>query len=200
MCGFGIVHPLPGIAPGFELNTAITLPVGVESYGAYALGAWLSGPDERARNFAKWSAVCSLAVGMLGQVAFHLLSAAHATHAPWPVVVLVACLPVAVLGLGAALAHLLRAGADPAEVAEGEAMQAAERESRLSEGVGMSDVSDPSEGLSAPLPQCSSKWLGHPDVQAILLERPGISGAALGEKLGVSKRTGQRILAAIATN
>ena len=42
LCGFGIVHPLPGIADGFRLNTAITLPVGVEAYGAYALGAWLT--------------------------------------------------------------------------------------------------------------------------------------------------------------
>src|SRR5258708_5881399 len=44
MCGFGVVHPLPGILPGFQLDTAITLPVGVEAYGAYALGAWLA-PD-----------------------------------------------------------------------------------------------------------------------------------------------------------
>ena len=42
MCGFGIIHPLPGICAGFQLNTAITLPVGVEAYGAYALGAWLA--------------------------------------------------------------------------------------------------------------------------------------------------------------
>ena len=34
MCGVGLVHPLPGIAAGFQLNTAITLPVGVEAYGA----------------------------------------------------------------------------------------------------------------------------------------------------------------------
>jgi hypothetical protein len=40
MCGFGLVQPLPGITD-WHLNTAITLPVGVESYGAYALGAWL---------------------------------------------------------------------------------------------------------------------------------------------------------------
>ncbi len=45
---------------------------------------------------------------MLGQVVYHLLSAAHATRAPWPVVVLVSCLPVVTLGFGAALTHLLR--------------------------------------------------------------------------------------------
>jgi hypothetical protein len=45
---------------------------------------------------------------MLGQAAYHVLAAAHATRAPWPVVVLVSCLPVATLGVGAALGHLLR--------------------------------------------------------------------------------------------
>ena len=38
LCGFGPIHPLPGIADGCTINTAITLPVGVEAYGAYALG------------------------------------------------------------------------------------------------------------------------------------------------------------------
>ena len=44
---------------------------------------------------------------MLGQVVYHLLSAVHAIRAPWPVVVLVSCLPVITLGFGAALTHLL---------------------------------------------------------------------------------------------
>jgi hypothetical protein len=109
LCGFGLVRPLPGIAGGFQVDTAITLPVGVEAYGAYALGAWLSlAAGHQARAFARRSAVGSLVLGMLDQVAYHLLSAAHATRAPWPVVVLVACLPVATLGFGAALTHLLR--------------------------------------------------------------------------------------------
>src|SRR5262252_7124796 len=109
LCGFGVVHPLPGIVPGLQLDTAITLPVGVEAYGAYALGAWLT-PDtpERARTFARRSALGALALGMLGQVVYHLLAAAGATRAPWPVVVLVSCMPVTVLGFGAALTHLLR--------------------------------------------------------------------------------------------
>jgi hypothetical protein len=112
MCGFGEVHPLPGIIPAFRLDTAITLPVGVEAYGAYALGAWLNlGAWHPARSFAKRSAIGSLLLGMLGQVAYHVLAAAHATRAPWPVVVLVSCLPVCTLGFGAALTHLLRAAA-----------------------------------------------------------------------------------------
>jgi hypothetical protein len=42
MTGFGQVHPFPGLWPSFHLNTAITLPVGVEAYAAYALRAWLT--------------------------------------------------------------------------------------------------------------------------------------------------------------
>jgi hypothetical protein len=118
LCGFGEIHPLPGIWDNAHLNTAITLPIGVEAYGAYALAAWLHPrtPDT-ARKFAKRSALGALALGMLGQVVYHLLSAAHATRAPWPVVVLVSCLPVLVLGMGTGLAHLLREPAlDAADV------------------------------------------------------------------------------------
>ena len=109
LCGFGPVNLLPGIGGGFQLNTAITLPVGVEAYGAYALGAWLTpGAPARARVFARRSAVGALALGMAGQVIYHLLAASGAERAPWPVVVLVSCLPVVTLGFGAALTHLLR--------------------------------------------------------------------------------------------
>jgi hypothetical protein len=108
MCGFGLVQPLPGIV-GWHLNTAITLPVGVEAYGAYALGAWLTpGTPAQARTFARRSAIGALVLGMTGQVVYHLLAASGAQRAPWPVVVLVSCLPVVTLGFGAALTHLLR--------------------------------------------------------------------------------------------
>jgi hypothetical protein len=128
LTGFGVVHPLPGIAPRLALNTAITLPIGVEAYAAYALRAWLTpgAVPVRARRFARWSAIGSLALGAAGQVAYHLMVAAGITAAPWPVTTAVACLPVAVLGMGAALAHLLRADvagsdfpADPATTEEG---------------------------------------------------------------------------------
>ncbi|MGW0891781.1 ABC transporter permease [Saccharopolyspora sp. NPDC002578] len=115
LTGFGIVHPLPGIGPRFELNTAITLPIGVETYAAYALRVWLSGQvPHRARRFARISALGSLGLGALGQIAYHLMTAAGMTSAPWWITTLVACLPVAVLGMGAALTHLLHT--DPAEV------------------------------------------------------------------------------------
>jgi len=113
LTGFGVMHPLPGIWDEFSLNTAITLPVGVETYAAYALAVWLSGrAPHTARRFARWSAIGSLIFGAAGQVAYHLLTAAGVTHAPWWITTAVACLPVAVLGMGAALAHLIHASTD----------------------------------------------------------------------------------------
>lgn len=114
LTGFGVVHPLPGIADGFTINSAITLPIGVETYAAFALRVWLSGQvPTAARRFAKVSALASLVLGALGQVAYHLLEAAGVTQAPWWITTVVACLPVAVLGMGAALAHLVHAGPQP---------------------------------------------------------------------------------------
>lgn len=109
MAGFGPVNLLPGIGSGWTLNTAITLPIGVEAYAAYALRVWLGGiaPTRTARLFAMWSAIGSLALGMVGQVGYHLMVAAGLTKAPWPITTFVSCLPVVVLGCGAALAHLL---------------------------------------------------------------------------------------------
>jgi hypothetical protein len=107
LTGFGMVHPLPGIADGFTINSAITLPIGVEAYAAYALRVWLAtGIGSRARRFAKWSAIGSLLLGMAGQVAYHLMVADQVTAAPSGITTAVACLPVIVLGFGAALAHL----------------------------------------------------------------------------------------------
>ena len=114
--GFGLVSPLPGIWPPLHLDTAITL-VGVEAYAAYALRAWLTGEpsiSDRTRRFAKWSAICSFALGMAGQVAYHLLAQAGTARAPWPVTTIVSCLPVLVLAMGTTLAHMLRADADAA--------------------------------------------------------------------------------------
>ncbi len=116
MSGFGVIHPLPGIWDSARLNTAITLPVGVEAYGAFALYTWLSGTgSHRTRVFARNSAVGALVLGALGQVAFHLLVAFDRSRAPWLVVVAVACLPVVTLAFAASLVHLLRADAEPAE-------------------------------------------------------------------------------------
>lgn len=109
LTGFGPVEPLPGIVDGFTIDTAVTLPIGVEAYAAYALRVWLTdGLPGRARSFARWSALGSLVLGASGQVAYHVMIAAGVTVAPWWITAAVACLPVAVLGMGAALAHLVR--------------------------------------------------------------------------------------------
>jgi hypothetical protein len=116
--GFGVVPLLPGIWPSLHLDTAVTLPVGVECYAAYALRAWLASGhaiSDRTRRFARWSAICSFALGMAGQVAFHLMDQDHVTRAPWGITTLVSCLPVLVLGMGTALAHMLREDAAAAD-------------------------------------------------------------------------------------
>ncbi len=120
--GFGLVSPLPGIWPSLHLDTAITLPVGVEAYAAYALRACLARDQVisgRTRRFAKWSAICSFALGMAGQVAYHLMAQAGMARAPWAITTVVSCLPVLVLGMGTALAHMLRADAETMDAPEG---------------------------------------------------------------------------------
>jgi len=115
--GFGRVAPLPGIWPSLHLDTSITLPAGVECYAAYALRAWLdtgNAVSERTRLFAKRSAIFSFALGMAGQVAYHLLAQAGTARAPWTITTIVSCLPVLVLAMGTTLAHMLRADADGA--------------------------------------------------------------------------------------
>ncbi|MFS8100885.1 ABC transporter permease [Lentzea alba] len=109
LTGFGPIRLLPGIADSFVINSAITLPIGVEAYAAYALRVWLSGHTRsaKARRFARWSAIGSLVLGAAGQVAYHLMVAAGVTTAPWWITTFVSCLPVVVLGCGAALTHLL---------------------------------------------------------------------------------------------
>ncbi|GAA3632840.1 hypothetical protein GCM10022223_58950 [Kineosporia mesophila] len=120
LTGFGEVKPLPGIWDTLTIDTAITLPIGVETYAAYALNVWLAGgTSDRATRFARASALGSLALGAAGQVAYHLMSAAGMVSAPWQITAVVACLPVAVLGMGAALHHLVT---ETAEVTEGPAV------------------------------------------------------------------------------
>lgn len=108
LAGFGPVALLPGIADHFTVNLAVTLPAGMEVYAVIGLRVWLSSRTrtERTRRFAAWSSCAALLVGCSGQVAYHVL-ARPATGAPLGVTVAVACLPVALLGMGAALFHLV---------------------------------------------------------------------------------------------
>lgn len=118
LVGFGVVHPLPGIWDDLTLNTAITLPIGVEAYAMYALSvATSTAPITRAaRRFAWISSVAALVLGMAGQVAYHLMAADGLTTAPWPIVAGVSCLPVVVLGVASVLWHL--AGHSPTAAAD----------------------------------------------------------------------------------
>lgn len=205
LCGFGIVHPLPGIVSGFQLNTAITLPVGVEAYGAYALGAWLApaGVPASARRFARVSAVGSLALGMAGQVIYHLLAAAHAHHAPWPVVVLVACLPVVTLGFGAGLTHLLRNGHakhedGPATGTAPDTSPAAGADTSPDTAPAIvADIAPDTRPARTQSPRRTPGRTGTAAAVARLRDRhPDMTAADIARRLGVSDRTVRRHLAA----
>ena len=102
------------------------------TYAAYALRAWLARDQivsDRTRRFAKWSAICSFALGC-GQVACHLMTQAGMAQAPWPVTTLVSCLQVLVLAMGTALAHMLRADAEAVDVPDSRTRPRAVRRSR----------------------------------------------------------------------
>jgi hypothetical protein len=199
LSGFGIVHPLPGIADGFQLNTAITLPVGVEAYGAYALGAWLApGVAPAARRFARRSALGALALGMAGQVIYHLLAAAHAHRAPWPVVVLVSVLPVITLGFGAGLTHLLRA----AHPAPGEPAPAPAADTTPGNAADASPDTSPDTrpDIRPPLARTPRRTPGRTGTGAAVARmrarHPDMTAADIAARLGVSDRTVRRHLAA----
>ncbi len=97
LAGFGTIQPLPGLWDDLRINTAVALPISVEAYAAYALRCWLTNHD-----------ITSLTIGANAQIAYHLMTAAGLHHAPWPVTVGVATIPVIVLGLATALANLIR--------------------------------------------------------------------------------------------
>lgn len=113
LTGFGFVNLLPGIVADGSwatLDTAITLPLGMEAYSAYAFYVLLHpAVSRRARRFAAWTALGAVVLGMAGQTAYHLMTAAGMTAAPWQITTVVSCLPVAVFGLAAALVHMVRA-------------------------------------------------------------------------------------------
>lgn len=195
MCGFGPIHPLPGIADRFTTNTAITLPVGVEAYGAYAMGAWLyPGTPATVRTFARRSALGALALGMAGQVIYHLLNAAHATAAPWPVVMLVSCLPVLTLGFGGALTHLLRTGhaTAPAVVDEPDRAPATAADSTPDTPADTTPATNPAPKRPAPRTRRGPSTAAR--VAALRDKHPDMSAADIAARLKVSDRTVRRYL------
>lgn len=109
LTGFGPINLLPGIAD-FTVDTAITLPIGLETYAAYSMYAWLAAAhlSTSTRRFAKWSAFGSLVLGMTGQAAYHVMAAQGTVKAPVEIVIVVSAIPVIVLGFGTGLAHAMR--------------------------------------------------------------------------------------------
>jgi hypothetical protein len=189
--GFGTVHLLPGIWSSLHLDTAVTLPIGVECYAAYALRAWLASGhavSDRTRRFARWSAIFSFALGMAGQVAFHLMDQDHVTRAPWIVTTLVSCLPVLVLGMGTALAHMLREDAAAADQPDGRSGgQAGARSAGWSAEDPPADQPDQQSGTripvrTSPSPRTSGSLLSpgsateHGAVGRVVSSSPGQGG------------------------
>ena len=56
---------------------------------------------------------------MTGQVAYHLMAQAGMARAPWAITTVVSCLPVLVLAMATALAHMLRADAEATDTPGG---------------------------------------------------------------------------------
>lgn len=221
LTGFGVVHPLPGIADGLTLNTAITLPIGVETYAAFALRVWLSGTAPApARRFARWSALGSLLLGAAGQIAYHLMTAAGMAEAPWQITAAVACLPVAVLGMGAALAHLVAhpagsaadvdsaraqlddpgsdaaGGADTGTLpAPGRAVLGDASGSLAGEGAGPRAI-EPASGSTSRAPRVGGRLDTRAKVARLRERHPDMTAGEIARRLGVTDRTVRRYIAA----
>lgn len=212
--GFGVVQPFPGI-PGLDqvtLNTAITLPIGVETYAAYALRVWLAGvANDRARAFARWSAIGSLILGGAGQIAYHLMVVGRFD----PVTIGVSCLPVAVLGMGVGLAHLLNADRQsapqsPAPVVQqsapgpgpalGEVVQLVEDARRVAAALDRPQVvTMPVPEPSEPEPTTARTPRGgtRQKVADLLAATPTATSAEIAERIGVRRQTVDYHLAAL---
>jgi hypothetical protein len=204
--GFGMVSLLPGIWPSLHMDTAVTLPVGVECYAAYALRAWLAADraiSDRTRRFAKCSAIFSFALGMAGQVAFHLMDQDHITKAPWAVTTLVSCLPVLVLGMGTALAHMLREDASatqhPQTDAPGPATRLPTEWSRAEQSEGQPDQTPPDRTTTKPcapdLATPSSRRHSHAATEPPELD-PDVAGPLIDDARRIARELahgGQRI-------
>jgi hypothetical protein len=202
LTGFGLVRPLPGIWDALQIDSRVTLPIGMEAYAAYGLRVWLSGASSpRALSFARTSSCIALVLGAAGQVAYHLMHAAGMTRAPWPVTALVACLPVAVLGMGVALAHLTHAtvavvaAEEPvADVAPAVAIVTAPRTGPVRPHPATRPVA--TRPVAARVVATRDGAGGR--VRALRGQHPDWTTARIGEAAGCSPRTVRRALATVA--
>ncbi|MGL4174312.1 MAG: hypothetical protein ACRCTR_09655 [Actinomycetota bacterium] len=206
LTGFGMVQPLPGIADGLWIDTRVLLPVGVEAYAALSLRAWLDqDAPARARTFAAWSSIGALLLGAAGQVTVHLMTAAGVTTAPWPVTAVVACLPVLVLGMGAALAHLLHTPAT--ELDQAHVVDQADLDDQapvVTTGAARRAPTGPTRQQAGRRPTtagASGSGASGSDtrdrVAALVEARPGLTAADVAAEVGVSARTARRHLAEV---
>lgn len=110
MTGWGERNMLPGlVADGgwATIHTSITLPIGIEAFGALSMAVWLASRNAGG-TLPRYAAFCtfgSLALGAFGQVSYHVLTAAGEPAPSW-LVGFVAVLPVIVLGASVGLIHL----------------------------------------------------------------------------------------------
>lgn len=112
MTGWKEMDMLPGFNHGgwAEIDTSVTLPIGIEAFGALSLAVWLA--SRKVQGILRtYSAICafgSLTLGALGQVAYHVLKVNGTTpeNVPDLLVGFVAVLPVIVFGACAGLIHL----------------------------------------------------------------------------------------------
>jgi hypothetical protein len=169
----------------------------VEAYAAYALRAWLASEhtvSARTRRFAEWSAIFSFALGMAGQVAYHLLAQAGAARAPWPITTIVSCLPVLVLGMGTALAHMLHA--DAAEDAAGNRIGGPVKPRSAADRSGTGpDQASGSEAVAGSGPPAGTRMSPHQDHSATArTTRPDQRTAQ--QRLDHARLIGRRLAAA----
>jgi hypothetical protein len=172
MTGFGEVDLLPGLAD-VRLNTSVTLPIGAEVLGVIAARAWLDPrTGDRARRFAFRLLWLAAGYGAAGQAAYHLMTAAGWSRAPWPVTVGVSVMPVGVLMLGLILLHLVRTAEEDLEIQVEEAAP-----------VEVEEAASPAwDGDRAALVE----WLRAQD--------PRPTDRALGARFGRSRSWGARLL------
>jgi hypothetical protein len=123
---------------------------------------------------------------MLGQVIYHVLAAAHATRAPWPVVVLVSCLPVVTLGFGAALTHLLRAVGDVSDAVPIPAPEA------VAEAVAQDTHETEPDAVSAPIPT-DNQSAALIALRATLAADNPLSGRQLETRFGLTRAEATRV-------
>jgi hypothetical protein len=118
---------------------------------------------------------------MAGQVAFHLMDQDHVTRAPWAITTLVSCLPVLVLGMGTALAHMLREDAAAPDQPDGRSGR-----STVPESVRRGPAPGPAGPALGPGPQSGPGPAG---------ARPGPAGRDQDHRLDQSVPEDQRLRA-----